>query len=62
MIPDGSEEQDDPRQRLRELESRTDENEKRINELRGWVIALIFMLLGAAITIAAGAVFLYLRG
>lgn len=67
MIQDGGEEQNDTITRLNALEKRTTENEKRISETRGWLIALIFMLLGSAITLAsdinikAGALFLYLQ-
>lgn len=61
MIQDGGEEQNDTITRLNDLEQRTTENEKRISETRGWLIALIFMLLGSAITIGAGALFLYLQ-
>lgn len=51
MIQDGGEEQNDTITRLNDLEKRTTENEKRISETRGWLIALIFMLLGSAIAI-----------
>ena len=61
MIQDGGEDQNDTITRLNALEQRTTENEKRISETRGWLIALIFMLLGSAITIGAGALFLYLQ-
>ena len=51
MIQDGGEEQNDTITRLTDLEKRTTENEKRISETRGWLIAMIFMLLGSAIAI-----------
>lgn len=61
MIQDGGEEQNDTVKRLTALEKRTTENEKRINKTTGCLIVLVFILMGSAIAIGAGALFLYLQ-
>ena len=60
MMPDGNEEQRDTPERLKELEKRTTDNEKKIKETRGWVIGLMFVLLAGFMGFGGGAVLLYL--
>ena len=61
MIPDENEEQRGTPERLKDLEKRTADNEKRIKETRGWVIGLMFVLLAGFMGIAGGVVLLYLQ-